>query len=143
MKNINNFSIFFTPLAQALSYYLLLGGANGIVLPLLFWMLAGLFNPLSVYSFYSLLGILSPLFLFLNNKNKKSIRHTNIIRTIATMIIIFIVGISLYENLKVYDGGYTFTEILPFISFFIFILINGMVLFKSIKLFIFNIKNEF
>ena len=138
IKSILNF--IFSPFAQLLSFYLLLIGSNGIILPFIMWSLAGLlFSSFSFYNilyiFYFLLILLSPIFLFFNGRKNKNL-FTSLSRIIATIIMILIVSISLFNNYKLDDGGYTFKETIPFISFLFFILVNFSVLFKVINFYI-------
>jgi hypothetical protein len=130
MNLIKKSNFIFSPILQTISYYLLFAGSNGITLPLIIWMLAGFINPFSIYTLYSSVGLFSPILLF---STKKYIEiFPNLLRTLGTIFMISIVGISLFKNYKINDASYTFKEIVPLLSFIFFIIVNFAVLYKLI-----------
>jgi len=125
-----------SPLLQIVSYYFLIVNNNKLEMPLiLLWIFVVILNPITS-KLVALFFIICPLPLFLKYSLKIKILPKMIFKGLSTVSMFIIGSFFLYKNSQEYCVIITFKEIIPFLIFIFFVVVNVLALISVVKFFI-------
>jgi hypothetical protein len=102
---------------------------------ILLWIFVVILNPITS-KLIALFFIICPLPLFLKYSLKIKILPKMIFKGLSTLSMLIIGSFFLYENSKEYGIIVTFKEIIPFLIFIFFVIVNVLALISVVKFFI-------